>query len=118
MDPNDLEEIDGLKAGDMSRLNLSWWQKLKLKYFPMSFLAGYAKAQGVEDGIIDKLNEVFRNAQTIDIIPTSAARGFIMVLDRKVSFWFYQNGDNFKYDGYEIGEYDKGDITIFDKLKD
>ncbi len=117
MKPEDLDEIDGLKPGDMSRLNLNWWQKFKLKYFPMSFLSGYAKEMGVEGGITDKLDKVFRSAETVDIVPTSVGRGFIVTINRKASFWFYQDGDHFKYDGYEIGEYDKADVTIFDKLK-
>ena len=115
MEPEDFKEIDGLKPGDMSRLNLSWWEKLKLKYFPMSFLFDQAKDRGAGK-ILDKPHEAFTKAKTVELIPIAAARGFIIVIDRKISFWFYQDGDHFKYDGFEIGEYDKGDVTIFDKI--
>jgi hypothetical protein len=27
------------------------------------------------------------------------------------------DGDHFVYDGFEVGKYDKGDITIFDDIK-
>ncbi|MFH1990390.1 MAG: hypothetical protein ABIJ19_00855, partial [Patescibacteria group bacterium] len=54
----------------------------------------------------------------IDILPSeSGLRGFVVVLDRKTAIYFYQDGDHFVYDGFEMGRYDKGDVTIFDNTK-
>jgi hypothetical protein len=114
---NDIEEIDGLKPGDMSRLKLNWWEKFKLKFFPMWALKGFAKRAGVEDVAFDNLHEILTKTNRIDLFPLSGSRGFMIILDGKISLWFFQDGDHFKYDGFEIGEYDKGDVTIFDKLK-
>ena len=114
---NDLDEIDGLKPGDTSRLKLSQWEKFKLKFFPMMALKSFAKRLGAEDFDIDNLHQVFSKTSRIDLVSLSGSRGFMIILDGKVSLWFYQDGDHFKYDGFEIGEYDKGDVTIFDNLK-
>ena len=43
-------------------------------------------------------------------------RGLIITLDQKFTLWFFQDGDHFVYDGFEIGEYEKGDVTIFDSI--
>jgi hypothetical protein len=114
---NDLEEIDGLKPGDMSRLKLNWWGKLKLKFFPMWAIKSFAGRLGVEDAVLDNLHKIFTKTDRIDLVPISGSREFMIILDGKMSLWFYQDGDHFKYDGFEMGEYGKGDVTIFDKLK-
>jgi len=61
------------------------------------------------------LHEELAKNKRVDISPTSGGgRGFIIVLDQKTSFYFYQDGDHFIYDGCEMGEYEKGDVTVFD----
>lgn len=77
------------------------------------------KKLGIENDKFDKADELFRRTESIDIFPLSSAsgRGFMLVLDRKTALYFYQDGDHFKYDGFEMGEYEKGDITIFDNIK-
>lgn len=59
--------------------------------------------------------EAFTKSQRVDILPAIAGgRGFQIVLDRKLSFYFFQDGDHFVYDGWEIGDYEKGDVSVFD----
>ena len=41
----------------------------------------------------------------------------MIVIDRSTALYFYQDSDHFKYDGFEIGEYEKGDVTIFDNFR-
>ena len=41
----------------------------------------------------------------------------MLVIDQKDALYFYQDGDHFSYDGCEIGEYEKGEVTIFDNLE-
>jgi hypothetical protein len=48
------------------------------------------------------------------IAPLRNSRGFILTLDNEVSLWFNQEGDCFKYDGWEVGNYKDGDITVLD----
>jgi hypothetical protein len=112
---NNFEEIDGLKPGDMSRLKLSRWEKFKLRFFPMWALKGFANRLGVGDSVLDNLHKIFVKTNRIDLVPLRGSRGFMIILDGKMSLWFYQDGDHFKYDGFELGEYDRGDVTIFDK---
>ena len=71
---------------------------------------------GVENPVFDKAHEVFAEIERIDIVPhVGTERGFRIILDGKTSLWFYQDGDHFKYDGFEMGEYEKGEVTVFDK---
>lgn len=77
----------------------------------------FAKELGIANPVFDKAHDVFSSAERIDLYPTtSTERGFIVVLDLKTALYFYQDGDHFKYDGFEMGEYNKGDITILDNI--
>lgn len=65
---------------------------------------------------VSGLHEELAKSKRIDISPVnSGGRGFIITIDRKSALYFYQEGDHFVYDGCEMGEYEKGDVTIFDK---
>lgn len=64
---------------------------------------------------ISKVHEELSETGRVDIFPSeSGKRGFVLILDRKRAFYFYQDGDHFFYDGCEVGEYEKGEVTIFD----
>ncbi len=102
----------------MKEINLRWYEKVLYKFFPYLFIKKFLKERGVENSIFDKLHEIFVKVRRIDIIPLhSVTRGFILVLDRKTALYFYQNGAYFTYDGFEIGKYDEGDVTIFDNIE-
>ena len=52
-------------------------------------------------------------AQKIDIVPLGpGSQGFQFIIDSSTSLYFYQDGDHFVYDGYEMGQYGKGEVTI------
>ncbi len=73
---------------------------------------------GAKNDKFDKAHALFSNTKSIDIFPLSSpsGRGFMIVIDRNTALYFYQDGDHFKYDGFEIGKYEKGDVTIFDSI--
>jgi hypothetical protein len=77
----------------------------------------FAKELGIANPVFDKARAVFGSAERIDLYPLSGSqRGFILVLDLKTALYFYQDGDHFKYDGFEMGEYEKGNVTVFDNV--
>lgn len=101
----------------MNEIKISWYQKILLKFWPRLAFKKFAKDIGIPNPIFDKVHEVFGSAERIDIYPISGThRGFILVLDLKTALYFYQDGDHFVYDGFEMGEYERGDVTIFDHL--
>lgn len=77
-----------------------------------------AKGLEIKNVVFDKLQEVFSQTERIDFFPyTGNERGFILVLDLETALFFNQDGDHFIYDGFEMGKYNKGKVTIFDDLK-
>ncbi len=88
------------------------------KYFPwpFRFALRYSIKKKLEP--MDKVHEFFAGSEKVDIVPLeSGERGFMIIIDRKQALYFYQDGDGFRYDGCEMGEYGKGDVTIFDNSK-
>ena len=68
--------------------------------------------------MMEKANNLFSGVGRVDIFPSmSAQRGFQIILNKSTALYFHQDGDHFVFDGSETGEYDGGDVTIFDKLK-
>lgn len=92
------------------------WTKLLLKFNPIRGLKSFNRERGIDNDIFDKLHEIFSKIERVDLFPLKGKRGFILVLDQKTALFFYQDGDNFKYDGFEMGEYAKGDVTVFDHI--
>lgn len=103
----------------MADIKISWYYKLLLKLYPWLAFKLFAKEFGINNPVFDKAHDVFSGIKRIDLYPTaSAERGFIVVLDLKTALYFYQDGDHFKYDGFEMGQYDKGDVTILDHISE
>ena len=104
---------------DFEKLKVDWFTKLIMRFAPRTFLRRAAKKQGVDEDKIDYATKLFGDAKRIDIQPLSSrsGRGFVIYLDNNFSLHFYQDGDHFYFDGFEMGEYDNGDVTIFDKLE-
>lgn len=99
-----IEEFDDIEPGDMSRLDFPWYKKLLLKFFPHVFMRLEASKLGLDDDMIDNAEHLFAGKK-IHIQPLSgvSGRGFIIFVDNKMSFWFFQDGDHFVYDGFEMG---------------
>ncbi|MBI2607602.1 MAG: hypothetical protein HYW51_02135 [Candidatus Doudnabacteria bacterium] len=93
--------------------------KLLLKLDPIRGTKRFNKRSGVRNDVFDKAHELFSKIERIDIFPLGGGlRGFVLVLDQNTALFFYQDGDYFKYDGFEMGKYAKGKVTIFDDLPD
>lgn len=98
---------------------MNWSTKLLMRFAPQMFLRHTATKQGIDGRNIDYARKLF-TSKRIDIypLPSRYGRGFIISLDRKLSLHFYQDGDHFYYDGCEMGKYKKGEVTIFDNIKE
>jgi len=98
-------------------IGINFFSKLLMRYFPKILMRLAAKEQGVDYRDTGRAMELFGRAERIDFQPLSGqnGRGLIITLDRKLTLWFFQKGDHFTFDGFEMGEYDKGDVTVFDK---
>ena len=67
---------------------------------------------------ISGLHEELAKSGRVDIFPfKGGGRGFMLVLYKKDALYFHQDGDHFAYDGCETGEYENGDVTIFDNIE-
>jgi hypothetical protein len=116
IDPKDFRELDAkfLEKAKVSRLtrmllaiSLSWG---------MGRLAKELSIPGIETS--KKAHALFEKVERVDIVPSrSNMRGFQIILDGLLSLYFSQDGDHFVYDGFEMGPYEDGDVTIFDKLR-
>lgn len=68
-----------------------------------------AADEGLDLGIVDHAESIFRKVRRIDLVKMHpAAKGFIIILDQRLSLWFFKRGDSFSYDGFEIGPYGRG----------
>jgi len=102
----------------MSEVKITWFTKLMFKLWPSLAMVRMARKMGIDDPLFDEAQELFSKVRRVDILPSaSGLRGFIVVLDRKTALYFCQDGDHFIYDGFEMGRYDKGDITLFDNFR-
>lgn len=101
----------------MNEIKINWFTKLIFKFWPGLAMVRMAKKMGISDPLFNEAQNLFANVKRIDFLPVTAGyRGFIIVLDRKTALYFCQDGDHFVYDGFEMGKYDKGDVTVFDDL--
>lgn len=91
-----------------------WYDRILIRIWPTGFAKFVAWMMGCPPSLIRDAHSLFYDA-TVDIVPTkTGGRGFRIVIDKKLSLYFYQDGKHFYYDGWEVGEYEDGDITIFD----
>jgi hypothetical protein len=100
---------------------LPWYQRFIFRFFPQMVMHTFAKKMGADYSMLEVLDKAFHRTQHVDIFPFSpkdgGQRGFMLVLGNKLAFYFYQDGESFRYDGYEMGEYEKGNVAVFDETK-
>lgn len=117
LDDFDLENIK-FDSKNLKESGLSWPTRLLLRFWPAKGVARLAKEFGLNSEIMEKANDLFFDVERIDIIPSkSGRRGFQIILNKSTALYFYQDGDHFIYDGSEAGEYEGGNVTIFDYLR-
>lgn len=116
---DDLKEIEEIDRAFLERAKVSWLTKVLLGIslsWGMSRLARELSLPGIETS--KKAHALFQKVGRVDFIPSrSSMRGFQIILDGLLSLYFSQEGDHFVYDGFEMGPYDEGDVTILDKLR-
>ena len=96
---------------------INWLIKLLIILLPKRFLQWEAWRRGVAPERLRYAEHLFAGCKRIDIQPLCGqTRGFILFLDSRFSIWFFQDGDHFTFDGYEVGEYGAGEVTVFDRL--
>ncbi|MEX0877792.1 MAG: hypothetical protein WDZ40_02955 [Candidatus Spechtbacterales bacterium] len=97
---------------------VSWSTRFLLTFWPKKGIIKLTRELGLNPDQMNKAESLFRNTKRIDIIPSQTVqRGFQIILDSSTALYFYQDGDRFIYDGAEVGEYEKGDVTIFDHIR-
>lgn len=99
-------------------LKINWVMKLLLKLSPNHAMKYMARKMRINNVVFDEAHELFSKIERIDFFPTTPGnRGFVLIFDLQTAIYFHQDGDHFAYDGFEMGEYEKGDVTIFDRIK-
>lgn len=94
---------------------ISFWTRVLLRISPLAGIKRLSREFGLDPDIAEKAHKAFQDTKRIDIIPsTSGERGFQIIIDGSTALYFCQNGDHFVYDGFENGEYEKGEVTVFD----
>lgn len=115
-----LEEALKNKDIEIADRFLSWPERLLWRFFPRLALRYFIGKKAIPFAKLDTLHSLLQDTRRFDIIPYSpqetGARGFQLILDQKITLFFYQNGNSFAYDGYEVGEYEAGEVTLFDQV--
>lgn len=94
---------------------ISFKTRLLLRVSPLRGIKSLSRELGVDPDIAEKAHAAFEHVKRIDILPgTSGERGFQIIIDGSTALYFCQDGDHFVYDGFENGEYEKGEVTVFD----
>ena len=118
MDYKDIEEINEMSEEAEEDFKLPWHKKLLIKLSPKLLMKAHARKLDLSGDFIEYAEKLFANKKIhIEPLHGTGGRGFIICIDNKLTLWFYQDSDCFKYDGFEIGEYDDGEVTVFDRLK-
>jgi hypothetical protein len=107
--------MDDPNSGQPNKI--SWLDKQLLKFCPQLAARRLAKKLEIKNVVFDKLHETLHQVERIDFFPyLGNERGFILVLDLQTALFFNQDGDHFEYDGWEMGKYNKGPVTVLDGL--
>ena len=88
--------------------------KIFMRIWPTACIKYVAWRKGCPPSLMRHANALFDEASVDIVLTKTGGRGFQIIVDNKFSLYFYQDGKHFKYDGWEVGEYEDGDITVFD----
>lgn len=100
------------------KLELDWWTRMLFILSPFRALCRVAEKMGVSPDIAMMAHDLFVDVKCVEIARTASdQRGFILTINRNTALYFYQDGDHFAYDGFEMGTYDPGDVQVFDRIE-
>ncbi len=118
-DPRGFDDLKEIDRGFLEQTKVSWLTKILLGIslsWGMARLARELNSPCIEAS--KKAHALFQKVERVDFVPSrSTMRGFQIILDGLLSLYFSQEGDHFVYDGFEMGPYDEGDVTVLDKLR-
>ena len=116
IDPDVEDGVDFFGSHEFNEMKIGWFTRFMLRVLPRYGIHRIAKICGfLTPDVCWKLHDIFACVGRVDVIPSrSGSRGFSIVLDNLFALYFNQDGDHFAYDGYEFGDYENGDVTIFD----
>jgi len=117
VDP-DIEEKIGFDTGGLKGMGIGWFTRVMLFCWPRHGVWLLARDLGMSNDIAEEADHFFRKIRRVDIFPSRAgSRGFQIIVDETTALYFNQDADHFVYDGWEVGKYEKGDVTIFDNVR-
>jgi len=90
-----------------------WYDDILFRYVPFLWLRWVAYRKHIKHPPF-RLDKLLRKYKKVHIKFHHDVRGFRLELDNQVSLWFEQRGDHFEYDGWEVGDYEDGEVTVFD----
>lgn len=107
------------ELNEFEKFDAPWHMRLMMRIAPKIFIWYTARRQKLNPNKIDYAFKLFEGAKRIDIqsLPSRTGRGFVIYIDNELSLHFYQKGDTFYFDGFEMGEYENGDVQVFDNLE-
>lgn len=85
----------------------SQWFKKFLSHQPTAAFEFASQLEGLPPDLFSEAHKVFSSVKRIEFYPidTDKEPGWMIILDQKLSLWFYQKDNNWTYDGFEIGDY-------------
>lgn len=115
----DTDDLSNIKFDiDSFRGAVPWYVLLLLRFWPSIGVLYLMRLFGMDHKRGEKIHKILADVEKVDIHPLTSAsgRGFMLTLDRDTALYFYQDGDAFRYDGFEYGEYIQGNVRIFDGM--
>ena len=89
-------------------MKLNKFTKFFYKHRPKLLFMDAADEIGLDHKKIENLHDVFSKAESIEVQPLSGKDDFQIIIDKKITLFFYARGNNqYDYDGFEIGDYGK-----------
>lgn len=95
-------------------LKINRFAQFIYRHIPKYWIWRIIRARKIDPSFL-LIDRLLRRYTKVHIAPLRNSRGFLLTLDGQVSLWFNQEGNYFEYDGWEIGEYRDGDVTVLDK---
>ncbi len=92
----------------MHLMESNWFKKLLGRSSADDFRI-VSQLEGLPPDLFDQAHEVFSSVRQIEFCPIGTKRkpGWMIILDQKLSLWFYRQDNHFVYDGFGIGDYSK-----------
>jgi hypothetical protein len=119
IDPRGFDDVREIDEEFLRQANVSWLTRALLAIalpWGLGRLAKELGGPGIK--LSKKAHAFFTDAERVDIVPSQTdMRGFQIIINHFLSLYFVQDGDHFTYDGFEMGQYENADVTIFDGLK-